>query len=41
MYELAEGAAEGVSGEITLVVVGSVAGPVSLTPAELARKIAT
>ena len=38
--ELAEWAAEGVRGEITLVVAGAVAGPASLTPAELAAEVA-
>src|SRR3954452_23963585 len=38
--ELAEWAAEGVRGEITLVVGGAVAGPVSLSPAELAAEVA-
>ena len=38
--ELAEWAAEGVRGEITLVVAGAVAGPVSMTPAELAAEVA-
>jgi 16S rRNA (cytidine1402-2'-O)-methyltransferase len=38
--ELAEWAADGVRGEITLVVAGAVAGPVSMTPAELAAEVA-
>jgi 16S rRNA (cytidine1402-2'-O)-methyltransferase len=38
--ELAEWAAEGVRGEITLVVAGAVAGPVSMSPAELAAEVA-
>ncbi|MGY1750369.1 16S rRNA (cytidine(1402)-2'-O)-methyltransferase [Modestobacter sp. SYSU DS0511] len=38
--ELATWAAEGVRGEITLVVAGAVAGPVSLEPAELAAEVA-
>ena len=37
---LAGWAAEGVRGEITLVVAGAVAGPVSLSPAELAADVA-
>lgn len=37
---LAEWAAEGVRGEITLVVAGAVAGPATLTPAELAAEVA-
>ena len=37
---LAGWAAEGVRGEITLVVAGAVAGPVSLSPAELAAEVA-
>ncbi|WP_448614208.1 16S rRNA (cytidine(1402)-2'-O)-methyltransferase [Modestobacter sp. URMC 112] len=37
---LASWAAEGVRGEITLVVAGAVAGPVSLSPAELAAEVA-
>jgi 16S rRNA (cytidine1402-2'-O)-methyltransferase len=37
---LAEWAAEGVRGEITLVVAGAVAGPVPLTPGELAAAVA-
>jgi len=37
---LAEWAAEGVRGEITLVVAGAVAGPASLSPAELAAEVA-
>jgi len=40
LAELAEWAAEGVRGEITLVVAGAVAGPVSMTPAELAAEVA-
>jgi 16S rRNA (cytidine1402-2'-O)-methyltransferase len=40
LAELAEWAAEGVRGEITLVVGGSVAGPETLSPAELAREVA-
>ena len=40
LAELAEWAAEGVRGEITLVVGGSVAGPEALSPAELAREVA-
>jgi 16S rRNA (cytidine1402-2'-O)-methyltransferase len=39
--ELAEWAAEGVRGEITLVVAGAVAAPASLSPAELAAEVAT
>jgi 16S rRNA (cytidine1402-2'-O)-methyltransferase len=38
--ELAEWAAEGVRGEITLVVAGVVAGPVSMSAAELAAEVA-
>jgi 16S rRNA (cytidine1402-2'-O)-methyltransferase len=38
--ELAGWAAEGVRGEITLVVAGAVAGPVSMSPAELAAEVA-
>jgi 16S rRNA (cytidine1402-2'-O)-methyltransferase len=38
--ELAEWAAEGVRGEITLVVAGAVAAPASLSPAELAAEVA-
>jgi 16S rRNA (cytidine1402-2'-O)-methyltransferase len=38
--ELAEWAAEGVRGEITLVVAGEVAGPVSMSAAELAAEVA-
>ncbi|MQA32785.1 16S rRNA (cytidine(1402)-2'-O)-methyltransferase [Modestobacter roseus] len=38
--ELAAWAADGVRGEITLVVAGAVAGPVSLEPAELAAEVA-
>jgi 16S rRNA (cytidine1402-2'-O)-methyltransferase len=38
--ELATWAAEGVRGEITLVVAGAVAGPVSMSPAELAAEVA-
>jgi 16S rRNA (cytidine1402-2'-O)-methyltransferase len=38
--ELAEWAAEGVRGEITVVVGGAVAGPVSLSPTELAAEVA-
>jgi 16S rRNA (cytidine1402-2'-O)-methyltransferase len=38
--ELAVWAAEGVRGEITLVVAGAVAGPVSMSPAELAAEVA-
>jgi 16S rRNA (cytidine1402-2'-O)-methyltransferase len=40
LAELAEWAAEGVRGEITLVVGGSVAGPETLSPVELAREVA-
>ncbi|MFQ1003594.1 16S rRNA (cytidine(1402)-2'-O)-methyltransferase [Modestobacter sp. SSW1-42] len=40
LAELAAWAAEGVRGEITLVVGGSVAGPETLSPAELAREVA-
>ena len=40
LAELAGWAAEGVRGEITLVVAGAVAGPVSLSPAELAADVA-
>jgi 16S rRNA (cytidine1402-2'-O)-methyltransferase len=38
--ELAAWAAEGVRGEITVVVAGAVAGPVSMSPAELAAEVA-
>jgi 16S rRNA (cytidine1402-2'-O)-methyltransferase len=38
--ELAEWAAEGVRGEITLVVAGAVAAPAALSPAELAAEVA-
>jgi 16S rRNA (cytidine1402-2'-O)-methyltransferase len=38
--ELAAWAADGVRGEITVVVAGAVAGPVSMTPAELAADVA-
>jgi 16S rRNA (cytidine1402-2'-O)-methyltransferase len=38
--ELAAWAVEGVRGEITLVVAGAVAGPVSMSPAELAAEVA-
>jgi 16S rRNA (cytidine1402-2'-O)-methyltransferase len=38
--ELAEWAAEGVRGEITLVIAGQVAGPVSMSGAELAAEVA-
>jgi 16S rRNA (cytidine1402-2'-O)-methyltransferase len=38
--ELVEWAAEGVRGEITLVVAGAVAGPVSMSAAELAAEVA-
>jgi 16S rRNA (cytidine1402-2'-O)-methyltransferase len=38
--ELAEWAAEGVRGEITLVVAGAVVGPASMSPAELAVEVA-
>jgi 16S rRNA (cytidine1402-2'-O)-methyltransferase len=38
--ELAAWAAEGVRGEITLVVAGAVAGPVPVSPAELAAEVA-
>src|SRR3954449_12894341 len=38
--EQASWAAEGVRGEITLVVAGAVAGPVSMSPAELAAEVA-
>jgi 16S rRNA (cytidine1402-2'-O)-methyltransferase len=38
--ELAEWAADGVRGEITLVVAGAVAGPASMSPAELAAEVA-
>jgi 16S rRNA (cytidine1402-2'-O)-methyltransferase len=38
--ELAEWAGEGVRGEITLVVAGAVAGPVSMSPAEVAAEVA-
>ncbi len=40
LAELAGWAAEGVRGEITLVVAGAVAGPASLSPAELAAEVA-
>ena len=40
LAELAAWAAEGVRGEITLVVAGAVAGPASLTPTELAAEVA-
>ena len=40
LAELAEWAAEGVRGEITLVVAGAVAGPVSMSGAELAAEVA-
>ena len=40
LSELAEWAAEGVRGEITLVVAGAVAGPVSMSAAELAAEVA-
>jgi 16S rRNA (cytidine1402-2'-O)-methyltransferase len=40
LSELAAWAADGVRGEITLVVAGAVAGPVSLSPAELAAEVA-
>ena len=40
LASLAEWAAEGVRGEITLVVAGAPAGPVDLTPAELAAEVA-
>ncbi|WP_299956252.1 16S rRNA (cytidine(1402)-2'-O)-methyltransferase [uncultured Modestobacter sp.] len=40
LAELATWAAEGVRGEITLVVAGAVAGPAALTPAELAAEVA-
>jgi 16S rRNA (cytidine1402-2'-O)-methyltransferase len=40
LAELAEWAADGVRGEITLVVAGAVAGPLSMTPAELAAEVA-
>src|SRR4051794_27905109 len=40
LRELAEWAAEGVRGEITLVVAGAVAAPVSMSPAELAAEVA-
>jgi 16S rRNA (cytidine1402-2'-O)-methyltransferase len=40
LAELAEWAAEGVRGEITLVVAGAVAGPAARTPAELAAEVA-
>jgi 16S rRNA (cytidine1402-2'-O)-methyltransferase len=40
LAELAAWAAEGVRGEITLVVAGAVAGPASLSPAELAAEVA-
>src|SRR4051794_17022886 len=41
LAELAAWAAEGVRGEITLVVAGAVAAPVPLGPAELAAEVAT
>lgn len=41
LAELAAWAADGVRGEITLVVAGAVAGPAALTPAELAEEVAT
>ena len=40
LAELAEWAAEGVRGEITLVIAGAPAGPVELSPAELAAEVA-
>jgi 16S rRNA (cytidine1402-2'-O)-methyltransferase len=40
LAELAAWAAEGVRGEITLVVAGAVAGPASLSPAEMAAEVA-
>jgi 16S rRNA (cytidine1402-2'-O)-methyltransferase len=40
LAELADWAAEGVRGEITLVVAGAVAGPVSMSSAELAAEVA-
>ncbi len=40
LAELAEWAAAGVRGEITLVVAGAVPGPVALSPAELAAEVA-
>ncbi|MCZ2836416.1 16S rRNA (cytidine(1402)-2'-O)-methyltransferase [Modestobacter sp. VKM Ac-2985] len=40
LASLAEWAAEGVRGEITLVVAGAVAGPATLTPSELAADVA-
>lgn len=40
LSSLASWAAEGVRGEITLVVAGAVAGPASLSPAELAAEVA-
>jgi 16S rRNA (cytidine1402-2'-O)-methyltransferase len=40
LAELADWAADGVRGEITLVVAGAVAGPVSMSPAELAAEVA-
>jgi 16S rRNA (cytidine1402-2'-O)-methyltransferase len=40
LSDLAAWAAEGVRGEITLVVAGAVAGPASLSPAELAAEVA-
>jgi 16S rRNA (cytidine1402-2'-O)-methyltransferase len=40
LSELASWAAEGVRGEITLVVAGAVPAPVSLSPAELAAEVA-
>jgi 16S rRNA (cytidine1402-2'-O)-methyltransferase len=40
LAELAAWAADGVRGEITLVVAGAVAGPVSMSPTELAAEVA-
>jgi 16S rRNA (cytidine1402-2'-O)-methyltransferase len=40
LAELAAWAGDGVRGEITLVVAGAVAGPVSMSPAELAAEVA-
>ncbi|MCW2537736.1 MAG: Uroporphyrin-III C/tetrapyrrole (Corrin/Porphyrin) methyltransferase [Modestobacter sp.] len=40
LAELAAWAAEGVRGEITVVIAGAVAGPVQLSPAELAAEVA-
>ncbi|MCZ2825195.1 MULTISPECIES: 16S rRNA (cytidine(1402)-2'-O)-methyltransferase [unclassified Modestobacter] len=40
LASLAEWAAEGVRGEITLVVAGAIAGPATLTPSELAAEVA-